>query len=140
MVFSSVEVKLQKQESTNQDRPKKSLFDCMTADSIGESIQSNAKSLQMGEPILLNPNSYDNIKEILESLKVNLGIGACKPLDCKKSRVLSLGYSSPWSLSFIYESAEVFVQGMKYFQRIFIFFECLFNYRERNLSIIKFTV
>lgn len=32
----------------------------------------------MGEPILLNPNSYDNIKEILESLKVNLGIGKGK--------------------------------------------------------------
>ena len=46
--------------------------------SIGESIQSNAKSLKMEEPIPLNPKSYDTIKEILESLKVNLGIGKGK--------------------------------------------------------------
>ena len=139
--------------TVNKSRsPKKSLFDCKYL-SIGESIQSNAKSLKMKEPILLNPNSYDNIKEILESLKVNLGIGKgkqwcyvvmdpllpCKPLGCKKSRVLSLGYSRPWSWSFKYESTEVADQGMKCFQRMFIFFN-VYLIIEKEIEVIKFTV
>ena len=56
------------------DNPQKHLFDCKYL-SIGESKQSNCQNQQMGEPTLLNPNSYDNMKIILSSLKENLDIG-----------------------------------------------------------------
>ena len=35
----------------------------------------NKKEVSMAEPIFLNPNSYDNIKLILNELKRMLGIG-----------------------------------------------------------------
>ena len=66
--------RVSKQCSSSEDRPKKALFDCKYL-SIGESSQSNHRHQQMGEPVLLNPNSYDNLRVILDSLKVNLDIG-----------------------------------------------------------------
>lgn len=43
---------------------------------IGQTKQSNNKQNKMGEPVLLNPNSYENIDRILQSLKENLNIGS----------------------------------------------------------------
>ena len=42
---------------------------------LGEQNKTNLKQMQMGEPIVLNPNSYDNLEKILEELKVNTAIG-----------------------------------------------------------------
>ena len=42
---------------------------------IGQVVKRNDSSLKTGEPILVNPNSYNTIKKIISSLKVDLGIG-----------------------------------------------------------------
>ena len=42
---------------------------------LGEKKNINNRPQQVGEPILVNPNSYVNVKEILETSKENLGIG-----------------------------------------------------------------
>ena len=43
---------------------------------LGQTKCSNHKPNKMREPILLNPNSYENIQYILKSLKENLNIGS----------------------------------------------------------------
>ena len=64
---------------------------------LGEIRVVNTKELKLGEPILLNPNSYSNIEHILDELKVNLGIttvrqwsfvGADGPPYCLASRIV----------------------------------------------------
>lgn len=42
---------------------------------VGNKIGNNNKKLLIGVPILLNPNSYENIENILSELKLNLKIG-----------------------------------------------------------------
>ena len=42
---------------------------------VGNKIGDNNKKLLIGEPILLIPNSYENIKKVLLELKSNLKIG-----------------------------------------------------------------
>ncbi len=41
---------------------------------LGEKSNINLRPSSVGEPILLNPNSYENLERILEKLKHNLGI------------------------------------------------------------------
>ena len=45
---------------------------------IGETKKSNNCSIQCGEPILLNPNSYENLELIMGELYSNLGIGVSR--------------------------------------------------------------
>ena len=45
---------------------------------IGEKRQSNPKCLRKGEPVLRNPNSFENLEVILKELKSNLGIRDAK--------------------------------------------------------------
>ena len=42
---------------------------------LGEQSHGNLKVYQIGEPILLNPNSYNNLADILDTLKKHLDIG-----------------------------------------------------------------
>ena len=42
---------------------------------LGEKKNTNLCPVSVGEPILLNPNSYENLVQILDSLKENLAIG-----------------------------------------------------------------
>ena len=45
---------------------------------LGEQSHNNLKVYQIGEPILLNPNSYNNLADILDKLKKNLDIGTIR--------------------------------------------------------------
>ena len=65
---------------------------------IGEEKNSNLRPTQIGEPILLNPNSYNNVKTILDCLKTNLEIdktrqwtyvGCDGPPYCLASRLIT---------------------------------------------------
>ena len=65
---------------------------------MGEKKNTNLCPVSVGEPILLNPNSYENLVQILDSLKENLAIGrerewtvvGCDgPPYCLASRVIS---------------------------------------------------
>ena len=42
---------------------------------LGNKVSSNTKERKIGEPVLFNPNSYENIVRIISSLKANLEIG-----------------------------------------------------------------
>lgn len=55
-------------------KPKQQLFQSKYIN-LGEKSSSNTRQQSIGEPVLLNPNSYENIEHILESLKANLKIG-----------------------------------------------------------------
>ena len=63
---------------------------------LGETRSVNKKKMLMGEPIMLNPNSYDNInilKELKEDILVNgrvwTLIGCDGPPYCIASRIIS---------------------------------------------------
>ena len=43
---------------------------------LGQAVSRNDSIIQTGEPILVNPNSYDSIREIISTLKSELGIGS----------------------------------------------------------------
>ena len=45
---------------------------------LGEKKNVNCRPTQIGEPILLNPNSYNNLEQILDNLEVNLEIGSSR--------------------------------------------------------------
>ena len=64
---------------------------------VGEKKGINLKDMKMGEPILVNPNSYSNIEHILQTLRENLEIsktrawtfvGADGPPYCIASRLI----------------------------------------------------
>ena len=38
----------------------------------------NTKEITIGEPVLLNPNSYENLEKIIDSLKETLDIGSTR--------------------------------------------------------------
>ena len=84
-----------KQKVASDEKAKSHLFPSKYL-SIGESKQSNVKSQQMGEPILLNPNSYNNLSVILDSLKTNLDIGNSRQrsfIGCDGPSLLGKSYS-----------------------------------------------
>ena len=64
---------------------------------LGEQSHKNLKFYEIGEPILLNPNSYNNLADILDTLKKNLDIGTIRewtyigcegPPHCLASRLI----------------------------------------------------
>ena len=65
-MIGSKESRLVKSESWNVDKNV----------NIGQVSNKNNPSMQIGEPVLLNPNSFINIEHILEEYHSNHGIGA----------------------------------------------------------------
>ena len=75
------------QTSTNEDKYL----------ALANKVSSNIKERKIGEPVLFNPNSYENIVRIISSLKANLEIGRSRqwsivgcdgPPYCLASRII----------------------------------------------------
>lgn len=67
---------IKKQETPESVRTPQTSSSTQKYINIGEKSESNIKDFKMGEPILVNPNSYINIEQILKELKTNLNIGS----------------------------------------------------------------